>query len=213
MRRISFWSRGCRQTRTVLSIWSPKRKYLALSCALLYTWFNGMALSGVYSVLVPLSEALSVTEADLNAGTGYVTTAELLVTLYRDVFSSTYISCMIGVKVASVFTGVFSDHFTIQPARRSNGILEAEHRLCLSAVSTLVIPSSVILWGVGTAHQIYWFRLGLYSENIEKRNLSCQGSDFTLRLFKEHGTVEDPEPLFVLSRNNTAFTLFTLQTI
>ena len=52
--------------------WSPGRKYLALACALLYTWFNGMALSVVYSVLVPLSEALSVTEANLNAGTGYV---------------------------------------------------------------------------------------------------------------------------------------------
>ncbi len=52
--------------------WSPRRKYLALICALLYTWFNGMALSVVYSVLVPLSKTLSITEADLNTSTGYV---------------------------------------------------------------------------------------------------------------------------------------------
>lgn len=52
--------------------WSPKRKYLALACALLYTWFNGIALSVVYSVIVPLSSALSVTISDLNAGTGYM---------------------------------------------------------------------------------------------------------------------------------------------
>lgn len=37
-----------------------------------YTWFNGIALSVIYSVLVPLSEALNVTVADLNAGTGYM---------------------------------------------------------------------------------------------------------------------------------------------
>ncbi|KAK8067336.1 MFS transporter [Apiospora hydei] len=39
---------------------------------IVFTWFNGMALSVVYSVLVPLSKALDVTENDLNAGTGYM---------------------------------------------------------------------------------------------------------------------------------------------
>lgn len=35
-------------------------------------WFTGMANSVVYSVLVPLSEALHLSEGDLNAGTGYL---------------------------------------------------------------------------------------------------------------------------------------------
>jgi len=37
-----------------------------------YVWFTGIAGSLVYSVLVPLSEALDLSEADLNAGTGYM---------------------------------------------------------------------------------------------------------------------------------------------
>lgn len=38
----------------------------------IYVWFNGMALSVVYSILVPLSEALDVSIGDINAGTGYL---------------------------------------------------------------------------------------------------------------------------------------------
>lgn len=41
--------------------WSAPRKRLHLLCIMLFTFFNGMALSVVYSVLVPLSEPLGVT--------------------------------------------------------------------------------------------------------------------------------------------------------
>lgn len=70
-----------------------------------------------------------------------------------------YISCVIGVAAASAFTGVFSDRFVIRQARKNKGISEPEHRLWLFAVSTLVIPSSLILWGVGAAHEVHWFGL------------------------------------------------------
>ncbi|KAI2610748.1 putative MFS transporter [Hypoxylon fragiforme] len=70
-----------------------------------------------------------------------------------------YVSCVIGVALAAAFTGVFSDRFVIRLARKNNGVSEPEHRLWLFAVSTLVIPSSLILWGVGAAHQVHWFGL------------------------------------------------------
>src|ERR1700761_6180668 len=44
--------------------WSPRRKYLALVCMCVYVWFGGIANSLVYSVLVPLSEALGLTVGD-----------------------------------------------------------------------------------------------------------------------------------------------------
>jgi hypothetical protein len=47
----------------------------------------------------------------------------------------------------------------IRVARNNNGVLEPEHRLWLFTVSTVVLPASLILWGVGAAHDVHWFGL------------------------------------------------------
>lgn len=70
-----------------------------------------------------------------------------------------YVSCMIGVAAASYFTGFFSDWLTIRLARRNKGVMEPEQRLWLFAVTTIVLPASLILWGVGAAHHVHWFGL------------------------------------------------------
>ncbi|KAI0479420.1 major facilitator superfamily domain-containing protein [Xylariaceae sp. FL0804] len=70
-----------------------------------------------------------------------------------------YVSCMIGVTIGSAFTGLFSDRWIIRRARRNGGISEPEHRLWLFAVSTVVLPAALILWGVGAAHGVHWFGL------------------------------------------------------
>ena len=37
--------------------------------------------------------------------------------------------------------------------------MESEHRLWMFSVSLILIPGSLILWGVGAAHGIHWFGL------------------------------------------------------
>lgn len=70
-----------------------------------------------------------------------------------------YLSCIIGVTVASLFSGVFSDWFVIRLARRNKGVFEPEQRLWLFLASTIILPAGSILWGVGAAHGVHWFGL------------------------------------------------------
>ncbi|KAJ5475098.1 hypothetical protein N7539_008164 [Penicillium diatomitis] len=70
-----------------------------------------------------------------------------------------YIACCLGVAIGSIFTGRFSDWLTLRLARRNNGIMEAEHRLWPFLACLILVPGSLLLWGVGAAHEIHWFGL------------------------------------------------------
>ncbi|RDW81731.1 putative MFS transporter [Aspergillus mulundensis] len=70
-----------------------------------------------------------------------------------------YLACCLGVILGSLFTGRFSDYLTLKLARRNAGVMEAEHRLYPFALCLLLVPASLILWGVGAAHGIHWFGL------------------------------------------------------
>lgn len=37
--------------------------------------------------------------------------------------------------------------------------MEAEHRLWPFAACLIIVPASLILWGVGAAHDVHWFGL------------------------------------------------------
>ncbi|KAJ5591806.1 uncharacterized protein N7459_002175 [Penicillium hispanicum] len=72
-----------------------------------------------------------------------------------------YLACCLGVIIGqvSLFTGRFSDWLTLKLARRNNGIMEAEHRLWPFLACLILVPGSLLLWGVGAAHEVHWFGL------------------------------------------------------
>ncbi|KAL3465341.1 MFS general substrate transporter [Aspergillus heterothallicus] len=70
-----------------------------------------------------------------------------------------YLACCLGVILGSLFTGRFSDWLTIRLARQNGGIMEAEHRLWPFSLCLILVPGSLLLWGVGAAHGVHWFGL------------------------------------------------------
>ncbi|KKK16751.1 MFS transporter [Aspergillus rambellii] len=70
-----------------------------------------------------------------------------------------YFSCCLGVILGSLFTGRFSDWLTLKLARRNGGVMEAEHRLWPFALCLVLVPGSLLLWGIGAAHEVHWFGL------------------------------------------------------
>lgn len=70
-----------------------------------------------------------------------------------------YISPLIGIAFGSFYSGVIGDRVALWLARRNRGVLEPEYRLWLFSASLILIPGSLILWGVGAAHHIHWFGL------------------------------------------------------
>ena len=70
-----------------------------------------------------------------------------------------YLSCCVGVVIGSLVSGQVSDWLTIRLARRNNGVMEAEQRLWPFILCVFAVPGSLILWGVGAAHNVHWFGL------------------------------------------------------
>ncbi|KAI9743624.1 MAG: hypothetical protein M1818_002940 [Claussenomyces sp. TS43310] len=70
-----------------------------------------------------------------------------------------YFSPLLGTAAGSFWSGWCGDRITLWLARRNGGIREPEHRLWMFSLSLIIVPGSLLLWGVGAAHHVHWFGL------------------------------------------------------
>lgn len=64
-----------------------------------------------------------------------------------------YLSGCLGVLLGGLAFGFISDRLALKLVRRNNGVMEPEHRLWPFRATMILVPASLILWGVGAAHR------------------------------------------------------------
>lgn len=138
-----------------LSVWNPHPGYGMIPRAirsLKYLGWPVIFYAGFsYGSYLIWFNVLNATASIILGGAPYNFSASMV--------GTSYVACVIGVIFASILAGPASDWLTIKLARRNNGIMEAEHRLWPFAICLIVVPGSLILWGVGAAQQVHWFGL------------------------------------------------------
>ncbi|KAF2024533.1 MFS general substrate transporter [Setomelanomma holmii] len=138
-----------------LSLWRPSPGQNMLQRAkrsLQYLSWPVIAYCGFsYGSYLILFNILNATASIILGGAPYNFSASMV--------GVSYVACVIGVIVGSLTSGRLSDWLTIKLARRNGGVMEAEYRLWPFATCLIMVPGSLLLWGVGAAHQVHWFGL------------------------------------------------------
>ncbi|OAL30556.1 hypothetical protein AYO22_01508 [Fonsecaea multimorphosa] len=118
-----------------------------------------------------------------------------------------YLSCTIGVIIGCLVSGRLSDWLTIKLARRNNGIMEAEQRLWPFMLCVLVVPASLILWGVGAAHGVHWFGLIFAMGSLALATTFGVTLSVNYMIDSYHGISGDAIVTVILVRNTMSFAI------
>lgn len=94
-----------------------------------------------------------------------------------------YLACFFGVIAGSLFTGYVSDWMTLKITRRNGGVFEPEQRLWGFALTTIVLPACLLLWGVGE-YILRWSNLCSNRTNADRKR--CRTFNKLVRPYCRH---------------------------
>ena len=113
---------------------------------------------------------------------------------------------MLGTLGAAIYNGYFSDILAKRLARRNGrGVFEPEYRLPLALILLLVTPASLILWGVGAAHEVHWFGLIVAMCGLGFQNTVGAGAAFNYLVDSYTEMNGDALTAVIIVRNTMSF--------
>lgn len=96
---------------------------------------------------------------------------------------------------------------TVRLARRNNGISEPEHILYLFVASMVLVPFSLVLYGVGVVYHTHWFGLVFSQFLLANSNALCVSAALTYAISSYRELSGGMVVTCVLIRNTLSFAI------
>ncbi|KAJ0125333.1 major facilitator superfamily transporter [Diaporthe amygdali] len=121
--------------------------------------------------------------------------------------SGAYAAGVIGTITGGYYSGKVGRMLTLRLARRNNGVSEPEHILYLFVASMILVPFSLVLYGVGVVHHIHWFGLVFSQFLLANSNALCVSAALTYAISSYHELSGGMVVTCVLIRNTLSFAI------
>jgi hypothetical protein len=142
LQKLALWDKPKPQNRVLQMMYRP----------LLFLTFPVVAYSGFsYGSNLVWFNVLNATAGLILSSPPYNFSASMV--------GASYTAALIGVGFGAMISGWFGDKLALRLARRNGGVREPEHRLWVFGLSVVLVPGSLLLWGLGAVHQVHWFGL------------------------------------------------------
>lgn len=105
------------------------------------------------------------------------------------------------------YSGKVGRMLTVRLARRNNGISEPEHILYLFVASMVLVPCSLVLYGVGVVYHIHWFGLVFSQFLLANSNALCVSAALTYAISSYRELSGGMVVTCVLIRNTLSFAI------
>lgn len=105
------------------------------------------------------------------------------------------------------YSGKVGRLLTVRLARRNNGTSEPEHILYLFVASMVLVPFSLVLYGVGVVRHVHWFGLVFSQFLLANSNALCVSAALTYAISSYRELSGGMVVTCVLIRNTLSFAI------
>lgn len=119
--------------------------------------------------------------------------------------AAAYSGGIIGALVGAYYCGKIGRELTIRLARRNGGISEPEHTLYMFVASMILVPFSILLYGLGVTYRVHWFALVFAQSTLAVSNTLCVAGALGYAISSYHALSGELVTTCILIRNTLSF--------